>query len=201
VRQILLKLLEWRAKSRLRGHPGLQIAQTAKIRLRKLAMGSGNSLKIGQGSIFEGDISFERDGASIEVGQNSYVGASHLICATRIVIGDDVLVSFGCTLLDHNSHAIAWSKRSTDVREWYSGRKDWTHVISKPISLGDKCWIGMHSILLKGVTIGEGAIVAAGSVVSSDVEAWTVVGGNPARLIRELSPQERANWDDNSMPR
>jgi acetyltransferase-like isoleucine patch superfamily enzyme len=47
------------------------------------------------------------------------------------------------------------------------------------------------SVILRGVTIGQGAIVGAGSVVTGDVAPWTVVGGNPARLIRELGPDER----------
>jgi len=192
MRIFLVKLMEWRAKSRLRDHAGLQIAPTVKIRYRKLKLRPSNSIKIGDGSIFEGDISFERDGASVEIGCNTAIGASHLIVATRIEIGDDVLVSFGCTIDDHNSHPISWPLRSNDVREWYNGRKDWTHVVSRPVRLSNKCWIGMHSIVLKGVTIGEGAIVAAGSVVTKDVPAWTIVGGNPATVIRELSPDERA---------
>ncbi len=60
-----------------------------------------------------------------------------------------------------------------------------------PVHVGDKSWIGFNSIVLKGVTIGEGAVVGAGSVVTKDVSAWTVVAGNPARVIREIPEDER----------
>ena len=52
-------------------------------------------------------------------------------------------------------------------------------------------WIGFKATIMKGVRIGRGAIIAAGAVVTKDVESWTVVGGNPARVIAELDPDER----------
>ncbi|MBK8021791.1 MAG: hypothetical protein IPK19_10285 [Chloroflexi bacterium] len=61
-----------------------------------------------------------------------------------------------------------------------------------PIRICDKAWIGFNAVILKGVTIGEGAIVGAGSVVTKDVPAWTVVAGNPARIIREFTEDERS---------
>ena len=66
--------------------------------------------------------------------------------------------------------------------------KDWATVRSRPITIGDKAWIGFDCIILSGVTIGEGAVVGAGSVVRSDVEPWTVVAGNPAVPIKKLQP-------------
>jgi acetyltransferase-like isoleucine patch superfamily enzyme len=60
-----------------------------------------------------------------------------------------------------------------------------------PIRICRGAWIGARSIILKGVTIGEGAIVGAGSVVTRDVPAFTIVAGNPARILRELATDER----------
>jgi acetyltransferase-like isoleucine patch superfamily enzyme len=149
------------------------------------------SLTIGEGSILEGAIAFEREGAAVVIGRDTFIGASQIVCASQVEIGDDVLVAWGCTISDHNSHSIAWRGRAQDVREWYHGRKDWSQVESLPVRLGNKCWVGMHSIILKGVGIGEGAIVAAGSVVTKDVPSWTIAGGNPARVIREIPVDER----------
>ena len=59
-----------------------------------------------------------------------------------------------------------------------------------PVRIGDKAWIGFNAIILKGVTVGEGAIVAAGAVVTKDVPPYTIVAGNPARVIRTLSEPE-----------
>ena len=64
--------------------------------------------------------------------------------------------------------------------------KNWSVVSSAPILIKNNVWIGMNVIILKGVTIGEGAIVAAGSVVTKDVPDWTLVGGNPAKIIKNL---------------
>jgi len=64
--------------------------------------------------------------------------------------------------------------------------KNWQVVPMAPIHISDKVWIGFNVIILKGVNIGEGAIIAAGSVVTKDVPAWTLVGGNPARVIKQL---------------
>jgi acetyltransferase-like isoleucine patch superfamily enzyme len=75
------------------------------------------------------------------------------------------------------------SRRSTS--------KDWSRVAGEPVIIRDKAWIGLNAVVLKGVTIGEGAVVAAASVVTKDVEPWTIVAGNPARVMRELGADER----------
>jgi galactoside O-acetyltransferase len=64
-------------------------------------------------------------------------------------------------------------------------------VAKAAVRIGDKSWIGFNASILKGVTIGEGAVVAACSVVTADVEAWSLVAGNPARPIRRLEPDAR----------
>ena len=86
-----------------------------------------------------------------------------------IVIGDQATVSQG-TKLCTASHDI-----SSKIME----------LTTKPISIGANAWVAGWSIVLPGVTIGEGAVVAAGAVVTKDVEPWTVVGGNPAKFIKK----------------
>lgn len=63
----------------------------------------------------------------------------------------------------------------------------------KPITIGNGVWIGAEAIICPGVTIGDGAVVAAGAVVVKDVPAWTVVGGNPAKIIKER-PVNKQEW-------
>ena len=128
----------------------------------------------------------DRVGSSVLIGERTFVGSSTLVTADRIEIGNDVLVSWGCTIVDHDSHCVEWNDRKDDVRAYYSGDKDWAKVAVKPVVICDKVWVGFNVIVLKGVTIGEGAVVAAGSVVTRDVPAFSVVGGNPARVIRQL---------------
>jgi galactoside O-acetyltransferase len=95
-------------------------------------------------------------------------------------------MSWGATIVDHNSHSLNWDIRNRDVEDWASGRKDWTGVLRKPVIIGKRVWIGFNAIVLKGVTIGEGAVIGAGSVVTRDVPPYCIVAGNPARIVREM---------------
>ncbi|MEI7431602.1 MAG: acyltransferase, partial [Betaproteobacteria bacterium] len=126
----------------------------------------------------------------VAIGDRSYIGASHFVCHSRIDIGDDVIISWGVTIVDHNSHSLDWRKRNTDVLLWLQRKKDWVGVKVAPVVIKDRVWIGFGASILKGVTLGEGAVVAAGSVVTKDVPAFTVVGGNPARVIRCMAVDE-----------
>ncbi len=129
----------------------------------------------------------ERLGAKIEIGQNTFIGNSSIIAAEHISIGDDVLISWGCTIVDHHSHSTNWNERSQDVRMWYNGKKDWSAVRISPVRIGNKVWIGFNSIVLAGVTIGEGAVIGCGSIVTKDVAPFTVVAGVPAKPNRNLN--------------
>ncbi|MGO9145150.1 MAG: acyltransferase [Desulfomonilia bacterium] len=138
----------------------------------------------------DGTIIFEREHASVILGKRVFMSGT-IIAAEKVTIGDDVLVSWSVTIVDHNSHSVSFSKRSNDVVMWREQRKDWVPVKIAPVNISDKVWIGFNSIILCGVTIGEGAIIGAGSVVTSDVPAWSIAAGNPARVIREIPVEER----------
>jgi acetyltransferase-like isoleucine patch superfamily enzyme len=137
-----------------------------------------------------GTLIFERENAYISIGKRVFISGS-IIAAQRVDIGDDVLVSWGTTIVDHNSHSTSFTLRSNDAVDWLEGKKDWTHVKIAPVKISNKVWIGFNCIILKGVTIGEGAVVGAGSIVTKDVPPWTIVAGNPARVIREIPEHER----------
>ncbi len=101
--------------------------------------------------------------------------------------------------MDNNAHSTEWRRRKNDVSDWKKGLdedkigayKDWEHVKSAPIIVNDKAWIGFEVVVLKGVTIGEGAIIGSRSVVTKDVPEWTIVAGNPAQFVREIPANER----------
>jgi galactoside O-acetyltransferase len=161
----------------------------AKLAVRDPA---GCALSVGADSNVEASLSFEKRNAQICVGSRTHVGSGTLLVAAhRIEIGDDVLVAFDALITDHNSHSLCFAERSNDVSEWIRGQKDWSHVQMAPVKIGNKAWIGARAIILKGVTIGEGAVIGAGSVVTKDVPDWTIVAGNPARIIRPLTAEER----------
>ncbi|WP_284705099.1 acyltransferase [Flavobacterium tyrosinilyticum] len=152
-------------------------------------------LSVGNDTILNCQITFESEKGEVIIGNNTFIGGSNLICRNKIVIEDNVFIAWGSYVYDHNSHSLDYKDRENDIIQQLSDyrlgqnfitNKNWDVVQSKPILIKANAWIGMNCIILKGVTIGEGAIVGAGSVVSKDVPDWTVVGGNPAKVIKIL---------------
>lgn len=153
-------------------------------------------VKIGGRGLIRATFIFETTQGEIIIGNNVHLGGVTFICRTRIEIKDDVTMAWGITIYDHNSHSIYWDERKNDNHQCYDdyfnhngnniANKDWINVVSKPIIVESKVWIGFNVTILKGVTIGEGAVIGAQSVVTKDVEPWTVVGGNPACFIKRL---------------
>lgn len=113
---------------------------------------------------------------SISVGDNSAIGDNVIIYSSEsggVTIGNNSLVAANCYLID-SDHSYSKDKL---VRE--------QPLISKPIILEDDCWIGANSTVLRGVTIGEGAVIGANSLVNKDVSKFTVVGGVPAKELKK----------------
>lgn len=150
------------------------------------------NLLIGDNSLVSGNYFFELEGAQIIIGNDTFVGNSSFVCTTKISIGSNVLISWGCTIMDNNAHSLISEERKNDVRDWKKGidenavgkYKDWSNVSKGEVTIKNKAWIGFNVIILKGVTIGEGAVVAAGSVVTKDVPDYAVVAGNPAAILK-----------------
>jgi acetyltransferase-like isoleucine patch superfamily enzyme len=120
------------------------------------------------------------NGATLEVGANVNVCFnSRLLCFDSIKIGDDTMVSWDVEIRDSDTHVIS--------REGY--------VMSKPIQIGSHVWIGCKAMILKGVRIGDGAVVAAGAVVTRHVPENCLVAGVPARIVKEnVKWDARPNW-------
>ena len=92
-------------------------------------------------------------------------------------------------IFDNDSHSLDAGQRQEDARNIFELGKpiDYAQVPQEPVVIEDDVWIGTKSTIMKGVHIGRGAVVAAGSVVTGDVAPFTLVGGNPARELRHLS--------------
>jgi acetyltransferase-like isoleucine patch superfamily enzyme len=151
-----------------------------------------SEIAIGRDCLIEGYLVTERDGSRLRVGDNVYVGGGTVIdCLTSIEIENDVLISYQCILSDSDAHSHRYSLRKRDLSDWKRGTRDWTDVKTAPIRIGKGAWIGARVIILKGVAVGEGAIVGAGATVTKDVPAWTVVAGNPAKVLRHIPKEQR----------
>lgn len=146
-------------------------------------------VEIGSRSCVRGVLETQRNGGSIQVGKNCYIGDhTRIWAADSIIIGNHVLIAHNCNIFDNDTHPINLYERREDAENiiWKGIRNDYKTLRYAPIVIEDDAWIGCNCIIMKGVSIGEGAIVAAGSVVTKDVPAKTIVGGNPARILKYL---------------
>ena len=123
----------------------------------------------GDFSIYTGGRVMIFDNAILELGSGYINHNVFLVCRERIVIGNDVAISNNVVIRDNDAHRIIDDK----------------HIPVQPVEIGDHVWIGTNVTILKGVKIGDGAIVAANSLVNKDVPARTLVGGVPAKILRE----------------
>lgn len=110
--------------------------------------------------------------AKLSIGNHTYINRSSAIdCTLSVTIGDGCAISDNVQILDSDFHVISMD--------------DNTSIACQPIVIGNHVWIGRSAIILKGVTIGDGAIIGAGSIVTRDVPPKSLVVGNPARVIKK----------------
>ena len=132
-------------------------------------------------------------GGKIKIGEWCYVGeGSRIWSAASIEIGDRVLISHSANIFDSLTHPLR--RRRVMSRSGKSSNMATRTTVSldeSPVRIGDDAWIGAGAMVLRGVSVGEGGVVAAGAVVTKDVPPYSIVAGNPAVFIRELSPDER----------
>ena len=137
-----------------------------------------------------------------QLGENSWIEQPfHCDYGAQISLGDQVFINYDCIFLDvaqitigrrvliaprvglyTAGHPTAPEARANDLE------------YGRPIVIQDDVWLGGNTVVLPGVTIGAGTVVAAGSVVTRDLPAGVLAAGNPCRVVRELSEADRARW-------
>jgi acetyltransferase-like isoleucine patch superfamily enzyme len=152
--------------------------------------GDVSKIVIGSNTHIRGNLLVFNYGGEIQIGESCYIGEnSNIWSGEKIIIGNNVLISHNVNIVDSNSHEL----NSIERAERYLSLLKNGHwntkgsIITSQIIIKDYAWISFNVIILKGVTIGEGAIVAAGSVVTKDVPDFAVVAGNPAKIIKYTS--------------
>ena len=183
---VAIRSLNWIVGQYVRARRDVVVGSGSRVNWWRLRHARGK-LIIGRDSIVACRIDFDHEGGAVSIGSGSYIGASHLVCHTGITIDDDVIISWGVTIVDHDSHSLKWHIRRDDVRAWHNAEKSWRDVGVRPVHICRGAWIGCGALILKGVTIGEGAVVGASAVITHDVGPYTLVAGNPATVIRELA--------------
>ena len=119
-----------------------------------------------------------RYGGKIEIGENCGISGSTIYAWDSIKIGNYTRVGANCKIIDNDFHPIELEYRHKALNEQHARRA--------PIVIGDDCFIGMNSIILKGTTLGDNVIVGAGSVVHGSFPSNCIIAGNPARIIKKL---------------
>jgi acetyltransferase-like isoleucine patch superfamily enzyme len=171
------------------------------------------NIQIGEDSIIKGPHSFRRFHSTLEIGlligrnstldhcqfsvgkkgqitigDNCYLTSVILMCESEIRIGNRVMIGWTSALADSDFHPIDPARRIEDAIALSPAAtgKDRPPIESKPILIEDDVWIGPMVTILKGVTIGRGAFIEPGSMITRDVPAAMRVGGNPATIIGKI---------------
>ena len=124
-------------------------------------------------------------GAKIEIGNNVGISGATIYARKGIYIGDNTAIGGNCKILDNDFHPIEADARLKLLNDAHGG--DVSELIpAKEIHIGENCFIGCNSIILKGTVLGAGCVVGAGAVVSGKFEENSVIVGNPAKVIRKI---------------
>ncbi len=129
-------------------------------------------------------------GGKISIGKDTYIGAKSIIQSKEQVdIGNSVIISNDVVICDNNNHPTDPDQRLAMSQAddfMTSDLWTWKYADSSPITIEDNVWIGRRAMIMKGVTIGKGSIVAAGAVVVKDVPEYSIVAGVPAKVVKYL---------------
>lgn len=152
--------------------------------------GISENITIGKNCFINGELKINKYGGKITIGDETYIGENSKIWSGElIIIGNRVQISHGVNIIDNNTHSFNSNDRHLEYKEvrdlGYINEK--RNIESKNIIIEDDVWISYNCAILKGIKIGKGAIIAAQSVVTKDVEPYTLVAGIPAKKIRSIS--------------
>lgn len=123
----------------------------------------------------------DRPGAVIKIGDNTRINGSCIHAYKSITIGKNCLIAANCQIIDGDGHDVSFPDVENRIN---------TTGTARAIVIEDDVWVGVHSIILPGVRIGRGSVVAAGSIVTKDIPAMCLAGGNPARIIKDFGATE-----------
>lgn len=125
--------------------------------------------------------------SKIVIGDRVGMSSPCIWAKEKITIGNDVQIGGDCLILDNDAHPHDYIQRRRVYCEEIGVRNYLEMIPAASITIGNDVWIGTRCIILKGVTIGDRSIIAAGSVVISDIPADCIAGGNPCKVIKRIN--------------
>ena len=145
---------------------------------------------IGKGTYIQGPIQFDY-GAFTTFGENCYANFNFTVLdICPVTIGDNVFFGPNC-MLATPVHPFRYQERNIKYKEDGTAYDD---EYAKPITIGSNCWLASNVVVIGGVTIGEGCVIGAGSVVTRDIPANSLAAGNPCRVIREITRKDSIKY-------
>lgn len=141
-------------------------------------------LKLGNNITLQSSSLATEQNGYIEIGDFSYISGAAIIACDKVIIGKYVFIAGGVTIVDSDFHPLDPGERLEDtvIISTVGKKRERPPFIVAPVIIEDDVWIGYNATILKGVTIGQGAIIQPGSVVLRDIPAGAVVSGNPAQI-------------------
>ena len=158
--------------------------------LGPLGLSAGGSLELGENILIINDTKYNRAGvchptqlvaaagATLKIGSNVGISGASIYATKSISIGDHVLIGVNCHIYDSDFHPLDWMDRRKSI-----------NVQRAAVTIEDDVWLCANVTVLKGVTIGARSVIAAGSVVTSDIPSDVVAAGIPAKVVKRLNPE------------
>jgi len=178
-----IRLIGVRAGRRCRfvGLPIVKIVPGAQIKLGDDVLVNSRSESNSAGLPHPSILAALSPHSSIVIGDGTGLSGASISARCNITIGKKVLIGAGACIWDNDFHPLDAKQRREHPTD---------NPLGSPINIEDDVFIGARALILKGVRIGRGAVVGAGSVVTRDVKAEDIVAGNPARVVRSINPHE-----------
>lgn len=172
----LKKNIKFIGKVNISGIPIFVFAKTGKLILGNNVYLKSNKKNYHLNMHSSVKIMADKKNAVVEIGDNTRVNGACIHASKKIVIGKNCLIAANVQIIDSSGHELSFDNPENRIN---------TVDIPKEIIIEDNVWIGANSIILPGVKIGYGSIIAAGSVVAKDIPPMCIAGGNPAKVIKE----------------
>jgi len=172
--------IKFEGQTIIRGKPIIQISDLARV-----VIGSNvtlNSRNYGYHVNMHSPVKIvaDRENAVIKIGKNTRINGACLHAYSKIEVGDNCLIAANVQIFDANGHDISFDNPANRINTSSKG---------KPIIIEDNVWIGLNAVILPGVRIGHGAVIAANTVVAKDVPPMVVFAGNPGREVKRIGPE------------
>jgi len=185
-------------------YPNINICSNPRLLSRNVfkAEKPDASIQVGANIVIHDNCDILATGkGQIVIGNNCSFGSNfRMYCKERIILGDCVLISWNVLIMDYDAHALNPDIRYEEREHMHKRFSSFSTLIdsrkitnqykaafnSRPIVIGNNVWIGTQAMIFKGVKIGSGSVIAAGTIVTSDIPENSLVAGNPGRIIRSL---------------